>query len=129
MKKIKIDPVTRIEGHAYVSIDIDEENKKVLDAILRVRELRGFEKILTGMQVESMPLITGRICGVCPISHHMASVKALEQIFGVIPPPIAESLREIIHLAGEDKNIPNAGYAVGNIKLIFFLFKKSILSR
>jgi F420-non-reducing hydrogenase large subunit len=97
MKTITIDPVTRIEGHAKIKIDIDDNNK-VAGAILQVLELRGFEKIMVGMEVEKVPLFTARICGVCPTSHHIASAKALDKVFGVEPPPAAKMLRELMCL-------------------------------
>ncbi|MCP4110587.1 MAG: Ni/Fe hydrogenase subunit alpha [Desulfobacteraceae bacterium] len=98
-KTIRIDPVTRIEGHADVQIELDDDNK-VTSAKLIVKELRGFEKILTGMEVEKMPLITARICGACPISHHLASVRALDYIYNAEPPRAGIMFREIMNLAG-----------------------------
>lgn len=97
MKTITIDPVTRIEGHAKIKIDLDDNNK-VAGAILQVLELRGFEKIMVGMEVEKVPLFTARICGVCPTSHHVASAKALDKVFDVEPPPAAKMLREMMCL-------------------------------
>jgi F420-non-reducing hydrogenase large subunit len=65
-KTIKIDPVTRIEGHARVFLNLSEDGKSLDSAGLVVNELRGFEKILVGMEADRMPHITARICGVCP---------------------------------------------------------------
>lgn len=98
-RRINIEPVTRIEGHANVRIDIDDNNN-VLLARMMVKELRGFEKILTGMAVESMPLVTARICGVCPVSHHLVSAKALDKVYGVEPMQSALKLREAMNFGG-----------------------------
>jgi len=75
MKKISIDPITRLEGHGRIDIFLDEEGD-VANAYLVVPELRGFEKFAEGRPVEELPRITPRICGVCPEAHHMASAKA-----------------------------------------------------
>lgn len=96
-KTIIIDPVTRIEGHARIKIELDADGK-VVDAVLVVLELRGFEKILTGMEAEKMPLVTGRICGVCPTAHHLASAKTLDRVYNVEPPPAAHALRELMYM-------------------------------
>ena len=77
-KEIVIEPVTRIEGHAKVTIKLDEKGD-VSDARVHVLELRGFEKFSIGRPVEEMPQITPRICGVCPWAHHLASAKATER--------------------------------------------------
>ena len=76
-KTIHIDPVTRIEGHAKVFLDLADDGS--LDSAgLVVNELRGFERIMVGMEADRMPLITARICGVCPSAHHLAATKALD---------------------------------------------------
>jgi F420-non-reducing hydrogenase large subunit len=92
---IRIDPVTRIEGHAKVFIDLDEKGQ-LEKAGLVVNELRGFEKILIGMEADRMPHITARICGVCPTAHHLAASHALDRAAGVTPPPAARLLRELM---------------------------------
>jgi F420-non-reducing hydrogenase large subunit len=92
---ITIDPVTRIEGHARVFINIDASGM-LEKAGLVVNELRGFEKILIGMEADRMPLITGRICGVCPTAHHLAASRALDDAAGVQAPPAAHILRELM---------------------------------
>ncbi len=97
MTRISINPVTRIEGHAQVQIDLDDTGK-VQNAHFKVVELRGFEKFLVGCAVEEAPRITPRICGICPTSHHVASARALDQIFGVEPPPTGKALRELLML-------------------------------
>lgn len=97
MTTIAIDPVTRIEGHGQVFLELDEHGE-VADAGLVVNELRGFERILVGMEADRMPLVTARICGVCPSAHHFAAVKALDAAAGVEPPPAAKLLRELMYL-------------------------------
>lgn len=95
MREITINPVTRIEGHANVKINIDDQNN-VDSAHFQVVELRGFEKFLIGSAVEEAPRITPRICGICPTSHHLASVKACDQIFGATLPDTGKKLRELL---------------------------------
>jgi F420-non-reducing hydrogenase large subunit len=97
VKTITIDPVTRIEGHARVLLDVDDGGA-LKNATLVVNELRGFERILVGMEADRMPLVTARICGVCPTAHHLAAVKAIENALGVEPPPAAKRLRELLLL-------------------------------
>lgn len=96
-RTITIDPVTRIEGHARVLLDLDEKGD-LASACLVVNELRGFEKILVGMEADRMPLVTGRICGVCPAAHHLAAAKALDAAAGIEPPPAAKLLRELLYM-------------------------------
>ena len=80
-QKITIEPVTRIEGHAKVTIHMNDAGK-VDHAYLHVNEFRGFEKFCEGRMVFEMPLITPRICGICPVSHHLASAKAGDAVIG-----------------------------------------------
>jgi F420-non-reducing hydrogenase large subunit len=96
-KTIRIDPVTRIEGHARIILDCSD-NSTVENAHMIVNELRGFERILVGMEAYKMPQITARICGVCPTAHHLASVKALDMAAGVTPPPAGKLLRELMYM-------------------------------
>jgi coenzyme F420-reducing hydrogenase alpha subunit len=98
MKEITIQPVTRIEGGAKVVIQLDDAGN-VADALMHVLELRGFERFCIGRPVEEMPRITTRICGVCPLSHHLASAKACDAVFGVTPPPAGRKLRELANAA------------------------------
>lgn len=98
MKRITIDPITRLEGHGKIEIFLDDKGK-VANAYLQIPELRGFEKFCEGRLVEDMPQITERICGVCPEAHHMASVKALDAVYHVDPPPTAKKLRELLYSA------------------------------
>jgi F420-non-reducing hydrogenase large subunit len=96
MKRISIDPITRLEGHGKIDIFLTEEGS-VANAYLQVPELRGFERFCVGRLAEDMPNITDRICGVCPEAHHMASTKALDALFHVDPPPTAKKLRELFY--------------------------------
>jgi F420-non-reducing hydrogenase large subunit len=96
-KTIKIDPVTRIEGHARILLEYDDAGM-VDQAYFCVNELRGFERILVGMEAHTMPMITARICGVCPTAHHLAAAKALDCAAGVEPPPAARLLREFMYM-------------------------------
>lgn len=96
-KTITIDPVTRIEGHARVFLNIGDDGS-LASAGLVVNELRGFERILAGMEADRMPLITARICGVCPAAHHLAASRALDSAANVKPPPAGELLRELLCL-------------------------------
>jgi F420-non-reducing hydrogenase large subunit len=93
-RTLVIQPVTRVEGHAKVTIQLDDAGN-VADTRVNVIELRGFEQFCIGRPVEEMPRITTRICGVCPWSHHLASGKALDAVFGVTPPPAGKKLREL----------------------------------
>lgn len=94
---ITIEPVTRIEGHAKVTVQLDDGGK-VERARFHVNEFRGFEKFCEGRLFYEMPLITERICGICPVSHHLASVKACDQIVGGQLPRTAKLLRELMHM-------------------------------
>ena len=96
MKTIVIDPVTRIEGHAKITIHLDDDGH-VADTQFHVTQIRGFEKFCEGRPYYEMPSITSRICGICPISHLIASAKACEAIMSVRVPPTAAKLREIMH--------------------------------
>jgi F420-non-reducing hydrogenase large subunit len=96
MKRISIDPITRLEGHGKIDIFLDDQGE-VANAFLQVPELRGFERFCVGRLAEDMPNITNRICGVCPEAHHMASTKALDALFHVDPPPTAKKLRELFY--------------------------------
>ena len=94
--RITIDPITRLEGHGKVEIFLDEQGE-VKNAYLQVPELRGFEQFCVGRKAEDMPQLTSRICGVCPVAHHYAGVKALDEAFGVKPTETALKLRELIY--------------------------------
>ncbi|RKY67493.1 MAG: hypothetical protein DRP97_07345 [Candidatus Latescibacterota bacterium] len=96
-RTITIDPVTRIEGHARVEIELDDNNK-VTNASFQVLDFRGFESFLKGMQVETMPTITTRICGTCPQAHHLASARTVDKVFGVKIPRAAELQRIALNM-------------------------------
>ncbi len=128
-KMIEIQPVSRIEGHAKISIQLDDAGN-VADTKVRVVELRGFEKFCIGRPVEELPRIVTSICGVCPWSHHLASAKANDAVFGVEIPPTAKKLRDlcnsiayteehILHfffLSGPDFVMgPDSDYSVRNV--------------
>jgi NAD-reducing hydrogenase large subunit len=98
MKRITIEPVSRIEGHAKITIQLDDGGK-VADTTFQVTQVRGFEKFTEGRPFYEMPGITSRICGICPISHQLASSKACDAIMAVRIPRAAQLLREIIHCA------------------------------
>ncbi|MBN1109434.1 MAG: Ni/Fe hydrogenase subunit alpha [Methanomassiliicoccales archaeon] len=97
MKEINIDPITRLEGHGSVSIFLDEQGE-VENAYLKIPELRGFEVFCKGRPAELMPILTTRICGVCPVAHHLASAKALDAAFDVEPPSAGKKLRELLYM-------------------------------
>ena len=94
--KITIDPITRLEGHGKIEIFLDDD-KNVKNAYLQVPEFKGFEKFCEGRRAEDMPTITSRICGVCPVAHHLASTKALDDAYNVEPPEPAKKLRELFY--------------------------------
>lgn len=96
-QKITIEPVTRIEGHAKVTIRMKEDGS-VERAFMHVNEFRGFEKFCEGRLYFEMPQITPRICGICPVSHHLASAKAGDALTGQTPPRPASLLRELMHM-------------------------------
>jgi F420-non-reducing hydrogenase large subunit len=98
MKHITIDPITRLEGHGKIDIFLDDAGN-VTNAYMVIPELRGFEKFCEGRRAEDLPIITTRICGVCPVAHHFASAKALDAAFDVKPPLTAQKLRELMHSA------------------------------
>ncbi len=95
-RKLVIHPVTRIEGHAKVTIQLDDSGK-VSSTNFHVTQVRGFEKFTEGRPFYEMPSITARICGICPISHLLASVKACDAIMAVQIPETAVMLRELLH--------------------------------
>ncbi len=96
-RKLTIDPVTRIEGHAQVELEIDDQ-KNVTSSVFKVLDFRGFETFLRGMQVEMMPAVTARICGTCPHAHHVCASKAVDKVFGLTPPRAAILQRQALTL-------------------------------
>ena len=111
MRKITIDPITRLEGHGKIEIFLNDDGD-VNRAYLQIPELRGFEKFCEGRPAEEMPRITTMICGVCPTAHHMASTKALDDLFKVEPTSTAKKIRELMY---------NAFQAEDHILHFFFL--------
>jgi F420-non-reducing hydrogenase large subunit len=109
MKTITIDPITRLEGHGKIAIFLNDQGD-VENAYLQIPELRGFEKFCEGRRAEDMPIITPRICGVCPVAHHLASTKALDACFSVEPTETARKLRELM----------NTGYFIYDHTLHFY---------
>ncbi len=97
-RKITIEPVTRVEGHGKVTVHLDEQGN-VSDAKFHVTQVRGFEKFCEGRPFWEMSLITQRICGICPVSHHLASSKAGDMILGVELTDTAKKLRKLLHMA------------------------------
>src|SRR3989304_5066611 len=96
-RTIVIDPVTRIEGHSKITIQLDDRGE-VADARFHVTQFRGFERITQGRPVHEMPAIMARICGICPVSHLVASAKAVDDILAVEPTPTGADLRRLINL-------------------------------
>lgn len=128
-REIHIQPITRIEGHASIQIQLDDAGE-VRDARVNILSLRGFEKFIEGKPAEEVPRIVNRICGICPWMHHLASNKAVDRCFGVTPPPAGRKLRELMQTIAhaEDKLLhffflaaadfvigPDADYAVRNV--------------
>jgi len=112
MKRVTIDPITRLEGHGKIEIFLNEEGD-VDNAYFQIPELRGFEQFCVGRPVEEMPRITNRICGVCPEAHHMAATKALDNLFHVEPSPAVKKIREMFYMAFYVTDHTTHFYALG----------------
>lgn len=100
-RKITIDPVTRVEGHGRVTIHLDEYGQ-VKDSFFHIVEFRGFERFIQGHPYWEAPVLVQRLCGICPVSHHLAAAKAIDQLVGIDPPdlsPAATRLRRLLHFA------------------------------
>jgi F420-non-reducing hydrogenase large subunit len=126
---INIQPITRIEGHASIGIRLDDAGN-VEDARVNIMSMRGFEKFVEGKPAEELPRIVNRICGICPWMHHLASNKAVDGCFDVVPTPAGHKLRELMQTIAhaEDKLLhffflaaadfvigPDSDYAVRNV--------------
>jgi len=111
-QRITIDPITRLEGHGKIEIFLDERGD-VANTYFQIPELRGFERFCVGRPVEEMPLLTNRICGVCPEAHHMAAAKAADAVYHVDPPPTAKKLRELLYSAFYVTDHATHFYALG----------------
>jgi F420-non-reducing hydrogenase large subunit len=112
MERITIDPITRLEGHGKIEIFLDDEGD-VANTYFQIPELRGFEQFCVGRRVEDMPILTNRICGVCPEAHHMASAKAADAVYKVDPPRTAKLLRELLYSAFYVTDHTTHFYALG----------------
>ncbi len=112
MERITIDPITRLEGHGKIEILLDEQGE-VANTYFQIPELRGFERFCVGRPVEEMPLLTNRICGVCPEAHHMAAAKAGDAVYNVDPPPTAKMLRELLYMGFYFTDHTTHFYALG----------------
>ena len=98
-QKLVIDPVTRVEGHGKVTIHLDDRNN-VKDAFFHVVEFRGFERFIQGHPYWEAPVLVQRLCGICPVSHHLAAAKAIDQIVGLNPEDLslpAQKIRKLLH--------------------------------
>jgi len=96
-RKIVIQPVTRVEGHGKVTIQLDEQGE-VTQARLHIVEFRGFERFIQGRPYWEVPVLVQRLCGICPVSHHLAAAKAMDGIVGVDQlTPTAEKVRRLMH--------------------------------
>ncbi|MEJ2057740.1 MAG: Ni/Fe hydrogenase subunit alpha, partial [Desulfofustis sp.] len=128
-KVLQIQPVTRIEGHARISVHLNDDGN-VVDAYMSLMSLRGFEKFIEGRPAEEVPRIVNRICGICPWMHHTASNKAVDGCFGVTPTATGHKLRELLQVMAHinDKILhffflaapdfvlgPDADYSVRNV--------------
>ena len=97
LRRVAIEPVSRVEGHGKVTILLDEENR-VHQVRLHIVEFRGFEVFIEGRPYWEVPVIVQRLCGICPVSHHIAAAKAMDLVAGYGPlTPTAEKLRRLLH--------------------------------
>jgi NAD-reducing hydrogenase large subunit len=96
-RKITLNPISRLEGHGKVTIHLDAAGE-VQQARFHITQFRGYERFCYGRPFEEMPIITQRICGICPVSHQLASAKACDAILGVEIPPAATALRVLEHM-------------------------------
>jgi len=99
LKRVVVDPVSRVEGHGKVTLLLDENNK-VQQARLHIVEFRGFERFIQGRPYWELPVLVQRLCGICPVSHHLAAAKAIDQLVGIDPenlPVSADKLRRLLH--------------------------------
>ena len=97
LRRIAIEPLTRVEGHGKVTLLLDDENR-IQQARLHIVEFRGFEKFIQGRPYWELPVLVQRLCGICPVSHHLAAGKAIDQLVGVDQlTPTAEKIRRLMH--------------------------------
>ena len=102
LRRVAIDPVTRVEGHGKVTLLLDEDNK-VHQVRLHIVEFRGFEKFIQGRPYWEVPVMVQRLCGICPVSHHLAGLRGLKQRFGRAVYP-----RDRVTVPGEPAHVPPA---------------------
>src|SRR5450830_2184242 len=96
-RRVVIDPLSRVEGHGKVTLLLDEHNR-IQQARLHIVEFRGFEKFIEGRPYWEVPVMVQRLCGICPVSHHLAASKAMDQVLGARPvTPTAEKNRRLMH--------------------------------
>ena len=112
MRKIEIEPITRLEGHGKITIFLDDSGN-VDEVFFQVVEFMGYEKFLQGMPIEEVPRTASTICGVCRAVHFTASLKASDEIFSVEPPPVAKKLRRLLFLAHHIEDHTEILYALG----------------
>ena len=99
LKRVVVDPVSRVEGHGKVTLLLDAENK-IQQARLHIVEFRGFERFIQGRPYWELPVLVQRLCGICPVSHHLAAAKAIDQLVGIDPenlPVTTDKLRRLLH--------------------------------
>jgi len=96
LRRVAIEPVSRVEGHGKVTILLDDDNK-VHQVRLHIVEFRGFERFIQGRPYWEVPVMVQRLCGICPVSHHLAASKALDMMLGVKLTPTAEKIRRLMH--------------------------------
>ena len=96
LRRVAIDPVSRVEGHGKVTILLDDDNK-VHQVRLHIVEFRGFARFIQGRPYWEVPVMVQRLCGICPVSHHLAASKALDMMLGVTLTPTAEAIRRLMH--------------------------------
>jgi NAD-reducing hydrogenase large subunit len=96
LRRVAIDPVSRVEGHGKVTLLLDDANK-VQQVRLHIVEFRGFEKFIEGRPYWEVPVMVQRLCGICPVSHHLAASKAMDMMLGVTLTPTAEKIRRLMH--------------------------------
>ncbi len=112
MKKIEINPITRLEGHGKIAIFLDDSGD-VKDAFFQVVEFRGYEKFLQDMPIEEIPRTVSTICGVCRGVHFTAAMKAMDEVYGVSPTPVARKIREIYYCSHYIEDHALILYALG----------------
>ena len=117
MARLTIDPITRLEGHGKIEIFLDDAGD-VERTYFQVPELRGFEAFCVGRPVEELPVLTNRICGVCPEAHHLAAAKAADAVYDVDPPRTAKLLRELMYCAFYVTDHTTHFYALGGPDVI-----------